>query len=48
MSKKETRKQRGRIKEQVVLPVAEPLVVMPNGYADFIAVVKHKISAQVI
>lgn len=48
MRNKESRKQRGKIKEQVVLPVAETLALMPNGYLDFIASIKKQISKQII
>lgn len=47
MSKKE-RKQRGKIKEQIVFPQAETLAVMPTWYHEFIADIKQKISAQIV
>jgi predicted nuclease of restriction endonuclease-like (RecB) superfamily len=45
---KDSRKQRGKIKEQVVFPLAEALSEMPEGYSDFITAVKNRISTQVI
>ncbi len=42
------RKQRGKIKEQVVFPLAETLLNMPSGYSEFISDIKSKISSQLV
>ena len=43
---KENRKQRGKIKENVILPQAEMMTSMPKGYADFMVAIKARISTQ--
>lgn len=40
---KETRKQRGNLKDKVVFPVAESLNKLPSGYKDFISNIKDQI-----
>ncbi len=44
----DNRRQRGKVKTQVVFPVAESPGSMPSGYADFIADVKSRISRQIV
>ena len=44
--RKENRKQRGKIKENVILPQAEMMTSMPKGYADFMVAIKARISTQ--
>jgi len=39
------RKQRDQLKDQVVFPLPESISRMPNGYSEFIADIKSKISS---
>lgn len=45
---KETRKQRGKNKDQVIFPQPEVITNIPSGYVDFISEIKNKISHQFI
>ena len=46
MIKRMERKQRGSEKDQVVFPVPETIMNMPEGYGPFIKAIKEKIAAQ--
>jgi predicted nuclease of restriction endonuclease-like (RecB) superfamily len=46
MGKNDTRKQRGKDKDGIILPQAEALVNNPKGYSDFIANLKNQIATQ--
>ncbi len=45
---KETRKQRGKTKDEVVFPLAETLNELPSGYTDFISDIKNQITNQIV